>query len=181
MTLHVGKLIERIFGKAREGVEYDFVEVVMECCWGAIPGHHNQGGFVVRWGARGIGFGELSFSIKDGVVHCDNECMSRRFCRGALRRLAGKVCGKTISEVSEISDTSEQASVQLVDCQGAWTKGHKRFKQGGFSLLLKVGQEDHRVSFALKRETLSLVEPVQASLVVAAFDTLARTMTLHDE
>lgn len=36
-------------------------------------------GFVIRWGCKGVGFGEFAFAKKGDKVYCDNECMSREF------------------------------------------------------------------------------------------------------
>jgi len=34
-----------------------------------------QGTATFNWGLKGFGFGMLHFYMKDGKLHCDNECM----------------------------------------------------------------------------------------------------------
>lgn len=45
----------------------------------------------IDWGAEGWGWGTLNFYTRDGVLHCDNECMSRRFCKTVLERLVAEI------------------------------------------------------------------------------------------
>lgn len=40
---------------------------------------------ILNWGRKGFGFGMLSFFDRDGVIECDNECMSRESCRAFLQ------------------------------------------------------------------------------------------------
>ncbi len=44
--------------------------------------------FKIRWGAVGIGFGELSFyfDTKSGKWECDSEYMSDEFCKAVLAK-----------------------------------------------------------------------------------------------
>jgi hypothetical protein len=42
------------------------------------------GRFNLQWGAVGIGFGEFTFFYRNGVLMCDNECMSKEFVKKAL-------------------------------------------------------------------------------------------------
>lgn len=58
-------------------------------CWG--ENERNKGGFIVRWSKPHCGFGELTFSVKNGKLHCDTECMSRRFVSQVLEKLAEEV------------------------------------------------------------------------------------------
>lgn len=45
----------------------------------------NNGGFNVRWGAKGVGFGEITFFLdRKNKLHCRSECMGRIFVRQAL-------------------------------------------------------------------------------------------------
>lgn len=48
-------------------------------------------GFTIAWSAIGVGFGETTFYMgRDGIIHCDNECMSREFFGQVLAKfLAG--------------------------------------------------------------------------------------------
>ena len=56
------------------------------------PNERNEGGFVVRWSKKRIGFGELTFKVdKYGKFHCDNEYMSREFVQDVLVELAKTV------------------------------------------------------------------------------------------
>lgn len=59
--------------------------------WSSGPDERNYcnlGGFIIGWGAVGIGFGTLTFYYgKDGKLHCDNECMSPDFCRAVLEAM----------------------------------------------------------------------------------------------
>ena len=59
--------------------------------------HNGRTGFVLGWGAKDIGFGELTFvSSADLDEHgfptqtewkCDNECMGRDFVKAVLAKL----------------------------------------------------------------------------------------------
>jgi hypothetical protein len=52
------------------------------------PNEHNKGGFIVRWGTKSAGFGEMSVWVKkDGTLRCDNEGMSRKFLKEVLALL----------------------------------------------------------------------------------------------
>jgi hypothetical protein len=47
--------------------------------------YRNYGGFVIRWGTKSAGFGEISIAKdKDGILRCDNERMSREFVKSVL-------------------------------------------------------------------------------------------------
>lgn len=64
-----------------------FVYAKMGEVWG--PGKKrgdkgNGGGFTVHWGAEKVGFGELTFWIKDGKVFCDTECMDALFVQQTM-------------------------------------------------------------------------------------------------
>lgn len=69
--------------------EPKFVYVKLEEIWGPWKRGKsgNQGGFAVTWGAEKIGFGEITFCIKDGKVICDTECMSKGFVRSVMLHL----------------------------------------------------------------------------------------------
>jgi hypothetical protein len=82
------------------GFEHDPIEI--EGLW-----YNYSTGFVLSWGVKGFGFGELTFSLrakktpaKDAlseptfenvVLECDNEGMSRKFVKQALAALGDKV------------------------------------------------------------------------------------------
>jgi|GEM_PF-6507503 len=63
--------------------EFAYVEVGNS--WEA--NKHNDGGFTIRWGAKDIGFGELTFYYKKKQLFCDTETMSKEFVRKALEHL----------------------------------------------------------------------------------------------
>jgi hypothetical protein len=42
----------------------------------------------IKWAMRGFGFGELTFWMEDGKLHCDNECMSRETVKKILCLMA---------------------------------------------------------------------------------------------
>jgi hypothetical protein len=45
----------------------------------------NNGGFNIHWGAKGVGFGEITFFLdKENKIHCRSECMGKVFVRQAL-------------------------------------------------------------------------------------------------
>ncbi len=50
------------------------------------------------WGQQSVGFGELSISIKNGVVNADTEGMGKEWCRRALYALVDKVLEQTHDE-----------------------------------------------------------------------------------
>jgi hypothetical protein len=65
------------------------------------PQHDHHGGFVLHWGAKGVGFGELTFRLKGGQwdedmgeavgdteVVCDSEGMGPEFIQQALIHFA---------------------------------------------------------------------------------------------
>lgn len=45
----------------------------------------------IDWGADGWGWGTLNFWREEGRLVCDNECMSRRFCKTVLERLVAEI------------------------------------------------------------------------------------------
>ena len=56
--------------------KYEFTKVTLEL-WS--PNERNDGGFVLRWGCKGVGFGEFAFAKEGDKVVCDNECMGKGF------------------------------------------------------------------------------------------------------
>lgn len=44
----------------------------------------NQGGFTIEWGVEKVGYGEITFVIKDGKTICDTECMGPAFVKAVL-------------------------------------------------------------------------------------------------
>jgi len=65
-----------------QGLE-DFTEIVPEAT--------SETCLLVNWARKGVGFGQLSFWERDGVLWCDNEAMSRTFCKGVLEELLANV------------------------------------------------------------------------------------------
>jgi hypothetical protein len=47
----------------------------------------NDGGFEVSWSTVSCGFGGLTFYLKDGKLHCDNEGMSKKFIMKVFKKL----------------------------------------------------------------------------------------------
>lgn len=73
--------------------KYDFSYCDLTSAWG--PHDGNNGGFVLSWGVKGFGFGQLTFCIKGGKVdslgtysggktQCDSETLSKDFVKQAL-------------------------------------------------------------------------------------------------
>jgi hypothetical protein len=51
-------------------------------------GWKNNGGFVIRYGIKGFGFGEIIFRRRlNGTIFCDSEMMSREFVNAALKEI----------------------------------------------------------------------------------------------
>jgi len=55
-----------------------------------------EGGFVLAWGAKGIGFGQIAFhqdgeDLKKLKITCSSECMGLDFVKKALLHLANTV------------------------------------------------------------------------------------------
>ena len=71
-------IFESLFGKSpKKG--YEFTSIKVE------PWHNEDfGGIVISWSARGIGFGEVTFSFKNGKIEMDTECMSNEFVLALL-------------------------------------------------------------------------------------------------
>jgi len=68
----------------------DFVEIRIGATWvrWRKGKQGNDGGFVLCWGAKGVGFGEVTFSKdKDNKLHVQSECMGREFVKKALAAL----------------------------------------------------------------------------------------------
>jgi hypothetical protein len=65
----------------------------------------NEGkeGFVLKWSASNLGFGELTFYRTDTGYACDNECMSRTFVKAVLCAWVDKM------ELSEVWDQKAPA------------------------------------------------------------------------
>lgn len=72
--------------KACETLE--FVYVKLDCIrgpWKKKGVLQDKGAFVMTWGCKGIGFGELAFCIeKDGTVSCQTETMRGDFIQAAM-------------------------------------------------------------------------------------------------
>lgn len=41
----------------------------------------------VQWSKPGVGFGNIVFYFKDGVLRCDNECMGKEFIKDRLCKM----------------------------------------------------------------------------------------------
>ncbi len=47
---------------------------------------YKEGDIDLQWVANN-GFGHLAFILKDGIIHCNNEYMSRDFVKAVLNKL----------------------------------------------------------------------------------------------
>lgn len=70
----------------------------------------NDGGFEIAWSKPGIGFGQVSFAIKEGQWTCDDEHMGRAFVNEIIAILrAGEygdeIAKKYIPEVLKVAET----------------------------------------------------------------------------
>ena len=72
-----------LLGKPKDGV---FTEAKIDYIWK----RGRKGGFVVRWGANGVGFGEITFVLEKGRLRCWSELMSRRFVKDALSAMVDR-------------------------------------------------------------------------------------------
>lgn len=84
--------------KALENPEFVYVNVdhVYSRSADKETGEMLEGGFVLAWGAKGIGFGQLAFhqngpDVKNLKITCSSEHMGRDFMRQALEHLAKTV------------------------------------------------------------------------------------------
>lgn len=65
---------------------YEFAYCLLGATWG--PHEGNNGGFIIQYGVKKFGFGEITFVIeKDGTLTCDTESCSREFAQLALNEL----------------------------------------------------------------------------------------------
>jgi len=82
---------EKRLAEEFEKIDWDKNDVTIRGIesWG--PHERNDGGFLVKWSKPHVGFGELSFFIKDGKLHCNTECMGRKFVKQVLKKVAETV------------------------------------------------------------------------------------------
>lgn len=86
----IAKASELGFSPLRSTADLDkpqFVYVKLGNCWGPWKrkgGSGNGGGFELEWGAKGIGFGVLTFYIKNKKAYCSTECMGKAFVSAAM-------------------------------------------------------------------------------------------------
>ncbi len=79
------------------------------------------------WGMKGVGFGQLSFSLdrETGRLSCMNECMSRERVRALLHALADHIADNVILEETwdEVQPTSltQLAPRELLQAAVLWT------------------------------------------------------------
>ena len=69
--------------------QYEFTDVEITSSWG--KWEKNDGGFIISWGCKNVGFGELTFFSKDGKTHCDSEAMGKEFIKQALAHLTDTI------------------------------------------------------------------------------------------
>lgn len=78
------------FGKKPDGPP-QFTHIAIAGFTGK-PKYDMPTGFILEWGAKGMGFGELTFVQKlDGKIECETECMGREFVEQAIAALLKKV------------------------------------------------------------------------------------------
>ena len=44
-------------------------------------------GITFNWSRKDVGFGQLYFYVKDGVMYCDNELMGKEFIKETLCKM----------------------------------------------------------------------------------------------
>lgn len=72
--------------------KFAVTEARLTDAWNAADGEdrppgEGELGFTIAWSAIGVGFGETTFYMgRDGLMHCDNECMSREFLAHVLAK-----------------------------------------------------------------------------------------------
>ena len=73
--------------EGRTAAELEFLYCVLGATWSAHEG--NNGGFIVQYGVKDFGFGEVAFVIeKDGTLTCDSEICGREFVDRVLQELS---------------------------------------------------------------------------------------------
>lgn len=72
-----------LMNKPDDGV---FTKATVDRIWS----RGGKGGFAVRWGANGVGFGEITFVLDKGQLRCSSECMSRDFVKKALSAMVDR-------------------------------------------------------------------------------------------
>ena len=83
--------LDRVLHAAHTGQKPDFTvtDVELAECWA--PSTNNSGGFRVYWETVSAGFGETTFFLKGGKLHCDNEAMGRDFIKKVMAALVDQV------------------------------------------------------------------------------------------
>jgi hypothetical protein len=69
--------------KAKENPDIIYTELKT---WSKQEGNDNDGGFIISYGIKDFGFGELTFFTKDDKVFCDSEGTSKELCRKILNK-----------------------------------------------------------------------------------------------
>jgi len=60
----------------QEGTPYEFTHVTM----GEVR-KESQPGIIFNWGAKGVGFGQITIVSREGKLYIDDECMSKEFIK----------------------------------------------------------------------------------------------------
>ena len=68
-----------------ENKQYDFVYTEITRCGGAA-----ENSFVLKWGAKSFGFGEIAFVQKGDKLEIHAETLSKEFVRQALEHMLDK-------------------------------------------------------------------------------------------
>lgn len=66
-------------------VEPDFTVTHVELteCWF----REYSSGFLIKWGTKSAGFGEMTVTVKDGIFRIQNEAMSKEFLKQVFAKL----------------------------------------------------------------------------------------------
>lgn len=79
---------------------------------------HSAGAYY-DWEWQGCGFGQLSFGVKDGVWHCDTECMGPISTRKLLHAFADYVADQLtpVIEAERAESEARRASYEKVEAE----------------------------------------------------------------
>lgn len=84
--------------KAMENPEFVYVNInhVWTKTKEEKTGEMMEGGFVLDWGAKGIGFGQIKFhqkgtDVRKLSIECQSECMGEKFVRQAVEHFMKNV------------------------------------------------------------------------------------------
>lgn len=70
-----------------EDYEFTFIDLKPVGDW-------SQPGFIIEWGVKKVGFGQLTFYSRDGEIYLDSENMGKEFTIKAFEKLLNKLIEK---------------------------------------------------------------------------------------